>query len=181
MSNQKPILEDIDGIVLKHDKNAKFNPLPEKEWILAKVAEIKKQLPTKEGWQPQLNFEFHIQEEGHVGRRMWANTSFLLGPDTKLFEYYTAIMGLKDLEDGQEIKLQDMKNKLCYIMVGVAKKNKDKQVIVGIKHCDKNPKDKDIVSSQETLVTSHEKSSELQSSSQDISQVDLDSIDLSKL
>jgi len=142
---ERPILLPVDGITIKVDKSAKErNPFPIKEWILAFVSNVAVQKATKAGWNDQLNFEFHIKEVGMEGRKIWANTSMLMTPETRLYEFYTAIMGKKELEDGADVKISDMIGKFCYIMVVDSKKKKGKQLVDIIKFCDNPPKEEDM-------------------------------------
>lgn len=134
------VLESCDGVEITVQKTEKErNPLPVKEWLLAEIANIQKQLPTKKGWSPNLNWEFLIKEDGFENRKVWMNTSMIASLDSKLYNYYLSVMGLQDIEDGAIIKPTDMIGKLCYVMVVNSTKKKGKQLISEIKNY--NPKD----------------------------------------
>jgi len=158
--NYSPVHESVDGITLKFDKTAGRTPLPDKEWLLALVAEVTKVPSTKPDWGPSINIEFHLKEEEHKGRKMWSNTSMILGPGTKLYEHYTSIMGLDELQDKQEIVLSEMKGKFCYIMVGPKKKDPTKQCIIGIKKCDKVPGNIEVTDSEGEAISEEASSAE---------------------
>lgn len=173
----RPDLLPVDGVLIKVDKSEKpRNPLPIKEWLLAFVGNVAIQKATTPGWNDQLNFEFHLKEEGMEGRRIWSNTSMLMTPETKLYEYYTAIMGKKELADGEEVKISDMIGKYCYIMVVDSKKKKDKQLIDSVKFCEKPPKEGE--TKEKTPLEKKEKAvtKEVESDSLNLEDVNLDDI-----
>lgn len=140
--------ENVDNVEIIVDKKKKeFIKLPEKEWILTEIVEVKKQLPTKAGWNANFNWTFIIKEPGYENRKIWYNTSMIAVPESKFYSLYLEVMGLKDLDDGAIIKPTDLLNKKCYIMVVQSRKNKDRQLISEIKNYKEEQKsEKEVVS-----------------------------------
>jgi hypothetical protein len=136
-NRQQPAYESVDGIeITVETKKKEYPTLPVKEWLLAKITEVKKQIPDREGWGPKLHWTFSLVDEQYSSRKMWYDTSMIATPDSKLYALYIEIMGLKELSENQVIKPNDLISRTCYIIVEPAKKYPDRQVIASIKHHD---------------------------------------------
>ena len=135
VDENKALLESVDGIEIKVEKYKKeFSLLPVKEWLLAKIVDVKKRIPTIKSWSPSLHWTFLILEENLKNRKIWHDTSIIATVDSKFYSLYTEVMGLSDIADGTIIKPSDLLEKMCYIMIDVSKKKKDFQVVSAIKH-----------------------------------------------
>lgn len=180
--------EDIDGLVIVVDKTKKEFPLlPTKEWILAKVNSIKKQLPTRKGWNAQLNWEFVILEEEFKGRKFWLNTGLVALPDSKLYKTYAALTGRDELDDKEEIKLSGVIEMVCYVMLENSTKKKGKQIIMSLKHSDEQKKNDTSKDVEETTKKAKVKKEEVEvkkekideeSESSGIDEINLDDINI---
>ena len=149
MSPNNGVYESIDDLEITIDKKTnekpKFSLFPEKEWLLVKIAEIKKQMPpaAHQDWGPTLNFEFHFQQSDMNGRKIWFNTPVVAIPGNKLYGLYLEVMGLKDkdIQDGAVFSPKSLTGKLCYVMIETHKTKKTtkgdpRQDVVNIKHCE---------------------------------------------
>jgi hypothetical protein len=180
------VLESVDSIEIKvdkSDKSADRSPLPEKEWLLAEIYNIQKQLPSSKDFKPSLNWEFHFKEESLEGRKIWMNTSLIASLNSKLYGYYLAVMGLKDFDDGAIIKPADMIGKWCYVMIVPSTKKKGKQVVHDLKYydgkVDKKDKINEVKPSDEKKESVAKKQVEKQEKEND--EVKVDDIDLDNL
>lgn len=139
-SNYIPKYEDIDGVEVSVQKRSR-EKFPEKEWLLTRIVEGRKQLPSSEKFKPQLSFTFEFLGEGYEGRKAWYNTPDIPFVGNNLYNLYMEVMGLKELPVGESFKPSKMIGRTCYVMMGKARKDPEKQVIDVIKHHDQ----KDVV------------------------------------
>jgi hypothetical protein len=137
-TKKEVVLENIDGMSFKVESSeVQRDPLPEKEWLLARISNLSKKISDVEGWKDSLKWEFTLLDDSCKDRRIWADTSLYFTQGTKTYNWCIAVIGVKEIAVGSDIKVSDVKNKLCYIMIVPSTKKKGRQVVSDIKHHEK--------------------------------------------
>ncbi len=137
-TKKETVLENIDSMsFMVESSDVQRDPLPEKEWLLARIQNLSKKISDVEGWKDSLKWEFSLLDESCKDRRIWADTSLYFTQGTKTYNWCIAVMGVKEVVVGADIKISDVKGKLCYIMIVPSTKKKGRQVVSDIKHYEK--------------------------------------------
>jgi len=177
--NNKPVLESIDGVVVKVERGNE--PVVEKEWLLAKVNNISRQKSNIEGWNDSFHWEFLIYDERAKNRKVWANSSLYVTQGTRTYNWITSIMGVNEIAVGSDIKMSDLIGKFCYIMMVASTKKKGKQVVGEIKFCDKKASEisDDVEEIKETTTKKENKKKVVEEQPQDDEEeINIDDINL---
>jgi hypothetical protein len=153
--------EDIDGLELVVEKKRSLEKFPEKEFILAKIVEGRKQLPTNPKFSPQLSFTINFLDEKYAKRKMWYNTRITPEVGNDLYNLWLAVFGLKELPIGEKIIPSKLIGKSVYVMIDKKKNDPEKQEIILVKHWD--GKDDVASVSQHSAVSNKEKESSVAS------------------
>ena len=142
------VLESIDGMSFKVEATYEKNndPLPEKEWLVAKIVNFSKKISDIEGWKDSLKWEFLIFDESAKNRKIWADTSLYFSQGSKTYNWCLAVLGQKEIPVGEEIAVDKIKGSFVYIMIVPSTKKKGRQVVSDLKFYDKKaPEDSDLV------------------------------------
>ena len=133
------VLESIDGMSFKVEPTyeASRDPLPEKEWLVAKIVNFSKKISDIEGWKDSLKWEFLILDESAKDRKIWTDTSLYFTQGSKTYNWCLAVLGQKEIPVGEEIQVNKIKGSFVYIMIVPSTKKKGRQVVSDLKFYDK--------------------------------------------